>query len=31
MPDLTAEEIRGRVAELERITHFADRPVDLRD
>jgi sugar/nucleoside kinase (ribokinase family) len=30
MPDLTAEEIRGRVAELERITHFADRPVDLR-
>jgi sugar/nucleoside kinase (ribokinase family) len=27
---LTADEITGRVAELERITHFADAPIQLR-
>jgi hypothetical protein len=27
---LTAEEISGRVAELARITHFEDAPIELR-
>jgi hypothetical protein len=30
MPQLTPGEIRERVEQLERITHFADRPVALR-